>query len=154
MTHRPEKTPEHREGNTVTLAEHETALENVAWRAIRIYEETLKDAAANYPDQIESADGETWSIAMDKRAHAIAHYAREFGIEFTDVRCTRRYMCIDTDPISERAAELACEDPDDVGKHPIAYTWEDDGYMWCDCEAKTPGAVAFWKCEQKPREDR
>jgi hypothetical protein len=58
-------------------------------------------------------------------------------------------MRVDFDAIRDRAAEFAAR-PEDYGEGAIAYTWEDEGWSWEDCDPKDPGAVAFWQCEEKP----
>jgi hypothetical protein len=140
---------------TVPLPEHEGAVEDAAWRAINIYVHSISEATgSDVPDYIDSGAGEivTFPGERSDRARIIANYAADWGIDFAEVSCTRRYMQISFDAIHERAAELAAENPDEVGKCPIAYTWEDEGWIWEDCDPKDPGAVGMYRCERKAKE--
>jgi hypothetical protein len=142
------------EGARTLSHESLVAAEQIAVHATRIYEESIKEADGCDPDQIEDGDGETWWLTIGNRARAIAYYAREMGIGFTDVRCTRAYMRINRQAIREAAAALAAEDWEsgeitERGYIPAAETWEGEGWLYEGCEKADPGAIAMWRCEAK-----
>lgn len=142
------------EAETVSIADHEKAVEDAAWKAINIYVKSVAEAEAEAPERIMDAGEEVWSIPGERkdRSLIIAFYASEIGVDFAEVKCTRRHMRIARDSIQEVAAELAASvvaAPDEYANDPIAYTWPDEGWTYEDCEADAPGAIAMYRCEVK-----
>ena len=140
----------HREEEVVSQRAHEDEVDAAAQRAVQIYIASTAEASGSEPEQLDS-DDDIWMLADGNRASTIAFYAGEFGINFADVRCVRRWMRVDFDAIAEVAADLATN-PADYGEAPIAYTWPDDGCSWEYCDPKAPVDVAFLQCEQNPKE--
>jgi hypothetical protein len=138
---------------TIPVSEHESAVEDAAWRAVNIYVHSTAEAmATGVPEYIDGGEVQSFPGERSNRAQIIANFASEMGVDFAEVSCTRRYMRIDFDAIHDRAAEFACMDRDDIGETPTAYTWEDEGWQWEDCEPTDPGAVAMYRCEIKAKE--
>lgn len=144
--------------HTISHAEHEKAVEDAGWKAINIYLKSVAEAEGSEPEYIMGADEEVWSIPGERkdRTRVISYYAQEMGVDFAQVKCTRRHMCLATDAIQEVAAELAAEvvaAPDEYAEDPIAYTWPDEGWTYEDCAPDAPGAIAMYRCEVKKEPD-
>lgn len=137
----------HREEEVVSQRAHEAEVDATAQRAIQIYIASTAEASGSEPERLDS-DDDVWTLADGDRATTIASYAAEFGIDFAEVRCTRRWMRVDFAAIADTAADLATN-PADYGEAPIAYTWPDEGWTYEDCKPDTPGAIAMYRCEIK-----
>lgn len=139
----------HRDEEVVSLSANEREVEDAAWRAVQIYVRSIAEAETSLPEYIESGGMDRSFLGgRDNRAQIIANFAADWGVDFSQVRCTRRWMRVDVSLIAERAAEFAAR-PEDYGEEPVAYTWEDEGWAWEDCEQGDPRAVGFYHCEEK-----
>lgn len=96
------------------------------------------------PEWLEGSDG--WWLSGN-RGQAIAFFASEHGHAFTEVRARREYMRIDHDAIRDLVDDLAAQGRE---MPEIAYTYEDEGWMWEHCAKDDERGVALWYCEVKP----
>ncbi len=129
------------------MGERSSSPYEVATRAIKIYEQSIAEAAGAMPEYIEHGDG-SLSLAVGTRGEAAAEYAREMGIAFTDVRVTRHYGRVDLAAIVGEAVDVALElEPGDDLR--IAYTWEGEGWLYEECSQLASRSIAFWRCERR-----
>lgn len=113
-------------------------------RADAIYARSIAIAESGFPDYVEDGDGGMWIGGT--RGSAAAFYAAEYGIPFVKVRVRRAHLRIDRQAIRDTAHYLAREAWSTADE--IAYTYEDEGWMWESCK---PGeGYALWYCEAKP----
>lgn len=118
-----------------------------------IYARSVAEAdGQGIPDWIEDGDGGMW--LPGNRGQAIAFYAGEHGVGFTQVRARRQYMRIDYDAIRDLATDYAQDladghyAPEDMPE--IAYTYEDEGWRWEACGKDDERAIGLWYCEIPP----
>jgi len=124
--------------------------EQIAERQKDIYERSVSEADnSGLPDWLDDGDGGMW-LPTQTRGAAIAFFASEMGHAFTEVRARKQYMRINHDAIFDLADDMARDDGYEHDDHPVAYTWEGEGWLWEHCEKHDERAVALWYCELKP----
>lgn len=100
--------------------------------------------------EVQPAEGRT-------RGKAIAAYANETGLHFTEIRCTKGYARLLTrqDVWESRGADRWYDDQDDFDAQPpadVPADWHprDDDPCWTRCKPSDRGATACWFCEPRP----
>ena len=127
-----------------------SATDRIAAREQDIYERSIAEALPQgVSDWLDDGDGGMW-LPCETRGQAIAYYASELGHAFTEVRARREYMRISLDAIRDRAHDIASDDGYEDDDHPIAYTWEGEGWVWERCKRDDDRAMALWYCDLRP----
>ncbi len=119
-------------------------------RAKAIYERSKAEAldAARSIETLDTDYGELL-IACGNRNAARSYYVSEYGVPYMDVLANREWMRVDLESIYDLAVDIAEGDPDDYGDEPVAYTWENCGWLFETCNRTDEGAIGFWRCRER-----